>query len=345
MGQSRDQDLKNKPDISEPYERVAVIGGGAWGTALALVAARAGRNVTLWSREPEVTNSIRTMSENVMFLPGVPLPTNIVATANIMEVASAEAVLIAAPAQHLRAVATEVAGAVAPETPLVLCAKGIERGSGKLLTEVLREAAPQVEPAILSGPSFARDVAHDLPTAVTIAAKKDIAFRLVATLAHAGFRPYASEDLTGVALGGAAKNVYAIGCGIVSGMGLGENARAALLTRSFAELCRLGVALGARNETLMGLSGLGDLVLTATSLSSRNFSFGFNLGEGKALTELAAPGHPLAEGVETAAALVARGLRHTIELPVAEAIADILTGKLSLADAFPRLMARPLKAE
>jgi glycerol-3-phosphate dehydrogenase (NAD(P)+) len=322
-----------------------VIGAGAWGTALALVAARAGRNVTLWSRETEVTNSILATRENAIFLPGVPLPRNIVATANIMEVGSAETVLLAAPAQHARAIAADTARAIGTGVPLVLCAKGIERGSGKLLTEVLREAAPHAEPAILSGPSFARDVAHDLPTAVTIAAQKEVAFRLVATLGHASFRPYASEDLTGVALGGAAKNVYAIGCGIVAGMGLGENARAALLTRSFAELCRLGSALGARSETLMGLSGLGDLVLTATSLSSRNYSFGFKLGEGNAAAELAAPGHPLAEGVETAAALVARGLRHAIELPVAETIADILTGKLSLADAIPRLMARPLKAE
>ena len=262
-----------------------------------------------------------------------------------MEAASAQAVLLAAPAQHVRTVAADIARALAPKTPLVLCAKGVERGSGKLLTEVLGEAAPQAEPAILSGPSFARDVARDLPTAITIAAKKDIAFRLVTTLGHAGFRPYASEDLTGVALGGAAKNVYAVGCGIVAGMGLGENARAALLTRSFAELCRLGTSLGARNETLMGLSGLGDLVLTATSLSSRNFSFGFKLGEGRTAAEMTAPGHPLAEGVETAAALVARGSRHGIELPVAEAIADILAGKLTLADAIPRLMARPLKAE
>ena len=239
-----------------------------------------------------------------------------------------------------------LARAIAPDTPLVLCAKGIERGSGKLLTEVLRRSRAASGARDPFRPVFrTRRRAAIFRRRVTIAAKKDIAFRLAATLGHAGFRPYASEDLTGVALGGAAKNVYAIGCGIVAGMGLGENARAALLTRSFAELCRLGAALGARNETLMGLSGLGDLVLTATSLSSRNFSFGFKLGEGHATAELTAPGHPLAEGVETAAALVARGARHAIELPVAHAIADILTGKLSLADAIPRLMARPLKAE
>jgi len=337
--------MTKKASVPETYDSIAVIGAGAWGTALALVAARAGRNVMLWSREPEVTHSILATRENAFFLPGVPLPDNIVATANIMEAVRADALLLVAPAQHIRAVSAEIGCTIAPGTPLALCAKGIERGTGKLLTEVLAESAPTVEPAILSGPSFARDVARDLPTAVTIAARKDIAFRLAATLGHAGFRPYASEDLTGVTLGGAAKNVYAIGCGVVAGMGLGESARAALLTRGFAELCRLGAALGARHETLMGLSGLGDLVLTATSLSSRNYSFGLSLGEGRAKAELTSPGHPLAEGVETAAALVARGRQHGIELPVAEAIADILAGKLTLADAIPRLMARPLKAE
>jgi glycerol-3-phosphate dehydrogenase (NAD(P)+) len=292
-----------------------------------------------------VADSILKSGENTLYLPGVALPATIVATVALEAAARADALLLAGPAQHIRAVASALAPLMAARTPLVLCAKGIERGSGKLLTEVVAESAPDAETAILSGPSFARDVARDLPTALTIAAQREVAFRLVVTLGHAGFRPYASEDLTGVALGGAAKNVYAIGCGIVAGMGLGENARAALLTRSFAELCRLGAAMGAKSETLMGLSGLGDLVLTATSLSSRNFSFGFQLGEGRARGELLSPGHPLAEGVETAAALVARAKGHTIELPVAEAIADILGGTLSLNDALPRLMARPLKAE
>jgi glycerol-3-phosphate dehydrogenase (NAD(P)+) len=301
--------------------------------------------VTLWSREAEVADSIRTSGQNALFLPGVALPAAIAATTELEAAARADALLLAAPAQHIRAVAASLAPLMAAHTPLVLCAKGIERGSGKLLTEVVAESAPDAETAILSGPSFARDVARDLPTALTIAARREIAFRLVVTLGHAGFRPYASEDLAGVALGGAAKNVYAIGCGIVAGMGLGENARSALLTRSFAELCRLGLAMGAKSETLMGLSGLGDLVLTATSLSSRNYSFGFQLGEGRARAELLSPGHPLAEGVETAGALVARAKGHAIELPVAEAIADILGGTLSLNDALPRLMARPLKAE
>lgn len=337
--------MKNKKDISTPYEHVAVVGAGAWGTALALVAARAGRRVTLWSREPEVAHAVQTTGENALFLPGVPLPPAIVATVDIKMASHADAILLAAPAQHLRSVAQALAPAIPHATPFALCAKGIERGSGKLLTEVLAEALPQAEPAVVSGPSFAREVASDQPTALTIAAKKDIAFRLCVTLGHAAFRPYASEDVIGVALGGAAKNVYAIGCGIVCGMGLGENARAALLTRSFAELTRLGLALGAKRETLMGLSGLGDLVLTATSRSSRNYDFGFRLGERRAREELLAPGHPLAEGIDTAAALVARAKRHAIELPVAEAIADILNGTLSLGEALPRLMARPLKEE
>ncbi len=337
--------MKDNLSHSKPYERLAVVGAGAWGTALALVAARAGRRVILWSREPEVADSIRRTGENALFLPGVPLPATITPTADIAEAGAAEAILMAAPAQHVRVTIGLLAGRVSAGTPLVLCAKGVEKGTGKLLSEVLVEAAPDAAPAILSGPSFANEVARDLPTAVTIAARADIAFRLVMTLGHATFRPYASEDLTGAALGGAAKNVYAIGCGIVSGMGLGENARAGLLTRSFAELCRLGLAMGAKNETLMGLSGLGDLVLTATSLSSRNFRFGFELGKGQSRTELLTPGHPLAEGIETAAALVSRAQRQAIELPVAETIADILTGRLGLADAIPRLMARPLKAE
>jgi len=228
---------------------------------------------------------------------------------------------------------------------VVICAKGIEQGSGKLVTEVAAEALPQTPLAILSGPSFARDVARGLPTAVTIAAEGDLAAKLQAALGGPSFRPYASDDLTGVALGGAAKNVYAIACGVVEGMGLGENARAALLARSFAELARLGEALGARRETLMGLSGLGDLVLTATSRSSRNFSVGIELGQGKSVADLSGPGRPLAEGVTTAPALVARARTAGVELPIAEAMADLLSGALPLGEAMLRLMRRPLTSE
>ncbi|HVZ90199.1 MAG TPA: NAD(P)H-dependent glycerol-3-phosphate dehydrogenase [Rhizomicrobium sp.] len=330
---------------SGPYPSVGVIGAGAWGTALAAAAAQAGRRVRLWAREPEVVEQIGRHAENRLFLPGVTLPKEIVATSRLAEAAQAEALLIVVPAQHLRESLELLLPHVARGAPLALCAKGVERGSGKLLTEVLSEAAPGSEPAILSGPSFAKDVARGLPTAVTVAARMQIALRLQASLGHATFRPYASDDLTGVALGGAAKNVYAIASGIVDGMGLGESARAALIARSFAELTRLGQALGAKAETLMGLSGLGDLVLTATSASSRNFSFGRALGEGRTLAELESPGHPLAEGVETAPALVRRARAEGVELPIAEAVAAVLEGALPLSDAVLRLMSRPLKPE
>jgi len=328
------------------YDTIGVIGAGAWGTSLALTAARAGRNVRLWAREPDVVETVREAGENSLFLPGIALPQNITATGDLTEaVAGAGALLIVCPAQHLRSTLVAVAGVAAKGTPLVVCAKGIERGSGKLVTEVLREAADGFEPAILSGPSFARDSALGLPTAVTIAAHMEIAEKLQASLSHSTFRPYASDDLIGVALGGAAKNVYAIACGIVEGMGLGESARAALLARSFAELTRLGIALGARLETLIGLSCFGDLVLTATSPTSRNFHFGQEIGRGKTIAELRAPGQPLAEGVETAPALITRAQAERIELPVAETMASVLDGSLPLDGAIIRLMSRPLKSE
>ncbi|HSZ75702.1 MAG TPA: NAD(P)H-dependent glycerol-3-phosphate dehydrogenase [Rhizomicrobium sp.] len=327
------------------YRPIGVVGAGAWGTALALVAARAGRNVTLWAREPEVLDSIRQSRQNVRFLPGVELPSNIAVTADLADTAKADALLIVVPAQHLRAMLKALKPHLVAGTPLVLCAKGIERESGKLLTEVLSEEISEAEPAILSGPSFARDVAAGLPTAVTVAATPLIAGRLQMALAQGAFRPYASDDVTGVALGGASKNVYAIGSGIVAGLNLGESARAAFLARAFAELCRLGEAMGAKRETLMGLSGLGDLVLTATSEGSRNYAFGLALGQNQSRETLFASDRPLAEGVETAPALIARAKAHKIELPIAQTITAILDGSLGVTEALPRLMARPLTSE
>lgn len=329
-----------------PYGRIGVVGAGAWGTALAYVAAASGREVLLWAREPDVVQAIETKGENTVFLPGPKLPDAIRPTSDLAGTCGADAVLLVAPAQHLRESLASIAACLSPGTPVVICAKGIETGSGKLLTEVLAETAPAAEPAMLSGPSFARDVARGLPTVVAIAAKHDVAVRLQVTLGEApGFRPYVSEDLTGVALGGAAKNVYAIACGMVEGAGFGESARAGLLARGFAELLRLGAAMGVRPETLMGLSGLGDLVLTATSRSSRNFALGAHIGEGIGVHELLAAGQPLAEGAATAPALIARGARHGIELPVAEAVADVLAGKLDVGQAAERLLSRPFKAE
>ena len=328
-----------------PYSRIAVLGGGAWGTALAVAAVNAGRDTILWAREEDVVAGIAKSHENERFLPGMTLPKSLAVTGALVEVVRADALLLAPPAQVLGHFALRLAPMIAPGTPLVICAKGIERDTGRLVNEVVMEAIPEAAVAILSGPSFARDVAKGLPTAVTIAAEGDVAERLQLSLSSLAFRPYASDDIVGVALGGAAKNVYAIACGVVEGLGLGENARAALLARSFAELARLGEALGAKRETLMGLSGLGDLVLTATSKSSRNFSFGIELGQGKSVAELNVPGHPLAEGVATAPALVKRARTEGIELPIAEAMADLLSGTLPLGEALMRLMSRRLKSE
>src|SRR6201996_5472880 len=326
------------------FSHIAVLGAGAWGTALALAARTAGRTVTLWVREDDVLADIRAGREN-RFLPGVAMPKDLNVTGDLAEATKADALLLVVPAQVLHGFAEGLKPHLAKDQPVVICAKGIEQGSGKLVTEVAAQCLPGTPLAILSGPSFARDVARGLPTALTIAAKGDLAAKLQAALGSPAFRPYASDDIIGVALGGAAKNVYAIACGVVEGMGLGENARAALLARSFAELARLGESLGARRETLMGLSGLGDLVLTATSPSSRNFSFGMELGRGKTMTELSAPGRPLAEGVTTAPALAARAHAAGVEMPIAEAMSDLITGTLPLGEAMMRLMSRRLTTE
>jgi glycerol-3-phosphate dehydrogenase (NAD(P)+) len=326
------------------FSHIAVLGAGAWGTALALAALAAGRRTTLWVREEDVLADIGQGRGN-RFLPDVAIPAELSVTGDLAQACKADVLLLAVPAQVLHAFADGLKAHLRPGQPLVICAKGIEKDSGKLVTEVAAQSLPDAALAILSGPSFARDVARGLPTAVTIAAKGDLAPRLQASLGSAAFRPYASDDLTGVALGGAAKNVYAIACGVVEGMGLGENARAALLARSFAELSRLGEQLGAKRETLMGLSGLGDLVLTATSPSSRNFSFGIELGKGGGAASLSEAGRPLAEGVATAPALVKRAHDTGVELPIAEAMADLLDGTLPLGEAVLRLMSRKLTVE
>jgi len=321
-----------------PLSHIAVLGAGAWGTALALAAHRAGRKTTLWVREDDVLACLKAGMEN-RFLPGMKFPADLAVTGDLKEACQAEALLLVVPAQVLHAFAEGLRPHLKTGQPVVICAKGIEKNSGKLVTEVAAEALPDAALAILSGPSFARDVAIGLPTAVTIAAQNSLVERLQAGLGSATFRPYASDDLAGVALGGAAKNVYAIACGVVEGMKLGENARAALLARSFAELSRFGEALGAKRETLMGLSGLGDLVLTATSKSSRNFSYGVALGAGME------PGAALAEGVETAPALVQRARAAGVELPIAEAVADLVTGALSPGEAVLRLLSRKVTVE
>ncbi|MGY8678959.1 NAD(P)H-dependent glycerol-3-phosphate dehydrogenase [Bradyrhizobium sp. UFLA05-153] len=321
-------------------QSVAVIGAGAWGTALATVAARAGRTVTLCARNSEHAGRIASSRENPR-LPGVKLAPDIVVTSELALAARADILLIVTPAQHLRGAVNTLAPHLTKPTPVIACAKGIEHGTHKFMTDVIAEAAPLALPAILSGPSFADDVARGLPTAVTLAATDDqLASALVQALGSPTFRPYHSTDVRGVEIGGAAKNVLAIAVGIAVGRRLGASAQAALTTRGFAELARFGRALGARSETLAGLSGLGDLILSCSSPQSRNFALGLALGRGET-----PPAGKLAEGEFTAPVLIELASSQNIEMPVSEAVAAILSGKSTIDAAISGLLTRPFKAE
>lgn len=324
-------------------QRIAVLGGGAWGTALALTCARAGRNVTLWEYEPGNAASLEKKRES-RFLPGVRIDNEIKVTRDLGDTANSDAILLVVPAQAVRSVVTSLASLVAKHTPLIACAKGIEHGTHKFMTEIIAECAPVAVPAILSGPSFAADVARGMPTAVTVAASDGkIALDLAHALSAGTFRPYHSTDVRGVELGGATKNVLAIAAGIVTGKGLGASASAALTTRGFAELVRFGKACGARTETMMGLSGLGDLILTCGTPQSRNFSCGVALGKGEK-PDTAAHGK-LAEGIFTAPVLLEMAREKNVEMPISVAVAAVLSGKLSVDEAIESLLTRPLKSE
>src|SRR5690348_9457817 len=327
-------------------ERIGIVGGGAWGTALALTAQRAGRRVTLWAREAEVVAAINRDHVNSLFLPGVPLDPAIRATAELGDAAAADALLLVAPAQHLRAVASGLARHVAAKTPVVICTKGIEEKSGALMSEIAAASLPGAAIAVLSGPTFAGEVARGLPTAVTLATE-DAALgqRLIAALGTRSFRPYLSDDTLGAEIGGAVKNVLAIACGIVEGRKFGDNARAALITRGLAEMVRLALAKGGRAETLMGLSGLGDLVLTCTGAQSRNYSLGVALGEGRALAAILAERRSVAEGVTSAAATMALAQRLKVDMPITGAVDAILHRGAAIDEAIAALLARPFKSE
>lgn len=319
---------------------VAVIGAGAWGTALAAAAARAGRDVTLYARNADAVAQM-TSSRSNSRLPGVRVDERISVTGDIAAAAQAEIVLIATPAQHLRAAVSALAPHLKKAAPVIATAKGIERGTHKFMTEVIAEAAPDATPAILSGPSFADDVARGLPTAVTLAAKDEkLAAALVQALGSATFRPYHTTDIRGVEIGGAAKNVLAIAAGIVEGRRLGASALAALTTRGFSELARLGRACGARSETLAGLSGLGDLILSCSSLQSRNFALGIALGRGEQPNR-----DKLAEGEFTAPVLIELAASQDVDMPVSNAVAAILGGRVTIDAAIEGLLTRPFKAE
>lgn len=323
--------------------KLGIVGGGAWGTALAQVASAGSRETLLWAFEPEVVEAINSRRENSAFLGGVALNPAIRATADLRDLAGCEAWLVVTPAQHMRAVLE-----LAPDCDktLVLCSKGIEEGSGQLLHSVARDACPRSQVAVLSGPTFAHEVAHGLPTAVTLAAEDaGLAERLRERIKQPTFRIYVSDDVAGAEIGGAVKNVLAIACGVVEGKRLGQNARAALVGRGFAEMTRLGLAFGAKRETLAGLSGLGDLVLTCSSTSSRNYSLGVGIGEGRSAAELLSDRRTVAEGAFTAPVLARLAKEKGIDMPIVDAVNALIAGRANVDEVLDGLLSRPPKAE
>ncbi|HEV2303564.1 MAG TPA: NAD(P)H-dependent glycerol-3-phosphate dehydrogenase [Stellaceae bacterium] len=327
--------------------RLAVIGGGAWGTALALVARRAGSDAVIWARDRDVAAAIAERHENPVYLPGIALDPAIAATADL-EAATrvAEAAVLAVPAQFLRGVLTRLTGAMPAGLPVLICAKGIEAGTGRAMSEVVAELLPGSPMGVLSGPSFALEVAQGLPTAVTIASgDAALARAFSGALGSPRFRPYLSGDPIGAEIGGAVKNVLAIACGIILGRGLGDNARAALITRGLAEMIRLGLAKGGRAETFSGLSGLGDLVLTCSALKSRNHALGHALGRGESLQSILAGRRSVVEGVATSAAVVALAGRLGVEMPISEAVAAVIHKGVAIEAMTDRLLRRPYRSE
>ena len=327
-------------------ERIGILGAGAWGTALAAAVTTAGRQALLWTRNAELAQEINEQHSNSVYLPRVTLEPSIRATAESSELKDSDAVLLVVPAQHLRGIASDLDPVLSQDTPLVLCCKGIERNSGKLMTEVAAEALPGRPLAVLSGPTFAAEVASGLPTAVTLASDDpELAAALAESLGNRSFRPYLSNDPIGAEIGGAVKNVIAIACGIVQGRALGENARAALITRGLAEIVRLGLAKGGRPETLMGLSGFGDLTLTCTAVQSRNYALGLALGEGADFGDLMSVRLTVAEGVESAAAVTTLAKTLGIEMPISKAVNAILHQGADIDAVIGSLLARPFTTE
>jgi glycerol-3-phosphate dehydrogenase (NAD(P)+) len=323
--------------------KLGIIGGGAWGTALAQVAASGGRETLIWALEEEVVTAVNASHENPAYLAGVPLSPAIRATGNLAELDGCDAWLVVTPAQHMRTVLEQ---APDHDKPLVLCAKGIEEKSGELLHDVARQVCPKAPIAVLSGPTFAHEVAKGLPTAVTLAAEDPLlAERLRERIGLPTFRVYLSDDVAGAEIGGAVKNVLAIACGVVEGKGLGQNARAALIGRGFAEMTRFGLAFGARRETLAGLSGLGDLVLTCSSTSSRNYSLGKGIGEGRPAAELLADCKTVAEGAFTAPVLARLAAEKGIEMPIVDAVGALIGGRATVDEVLGALLSRPPRAE
>ncbi len=328
------------------FDKIGILGGGAWGTALAAAATQAGRDTMLWAREPEVAKSINDWQENTMFLPGVKLDPKLKATSMLSELADRDAILLVTPAQHTRQMASELVKHLGPDVPLVICSKGIEVSTGKLLSGVLEEVAPTHPICVLSGPTFAAEVAQGLPCAVTLAATDSVIGNgLVDALGLPTFRPYLSEDIVGAQIGGAIKNVLAIATGVAAGLGTGENARAAVITRGLAEVVRFGAVYGARRETMMGLSGLGDLILTCSSTQSRNMSLGKAIGEGKSLADIMAERNSVAEGAHTVDIVYKIAEDKNLDMPITKAVYRILKEGKNARDVMETLLARPFVGE
>ncbi len=333
--------------MAQAFNHFGIIGGGAWGTALALALLRAGRDVRLWAFEPAVAESINRQHENKTYLPDIKLDPRLKATNNFADIAACDVWILVTPAQHTRAIAAELVKAAGEsKAPVIIAAKGIEQKTSALLSDVVTATMPQHPVAILSGPSFAAEVANGKPAALTLAIKDaGLGEQLLQAMATPTFRLYLTDDVVGAQIGGAVKNVLAVACGVIEGRDMGENARAALITRGMAELVRLGVAMGGRAETLMGLSGMGDLVLTCSSPQSRNMSLGMALGQGKALADILASRASVAEGVTSAAATLALAQKHKVEMPIVAAVDAVLNRKADIDVLIAGLLARPLKTE
>jgi glycerol-3-phosphate dehydrogenase (NAD(P)+) len=339
--------------LLRPLARIAIIGGGAWGTALAITAVRAGRRVTLWAREPEVVEAIRGERQNPIFLPGYDIPETVRAETDLaVAVIEVDAIILAVPSQFLRSMGDALRGTLSPGTPIIICAKGIERGSGLLLAAVVAEALPGHPLAVLSGPTFAAEVAAGMPTAITVASQdvatdpqNSLAAAVAVALGTPTFRPYVTDDVVGVEVGGAVKNVIAIASGIATGLGFGANTRAALITRGLAEIKQLSEALGGRSETVTGLSGMGDLTLTCSSEQSRNMRYGIGLAQGRSPAEIFGGRPVVVEGVENAQSVTDLARRLGLDMPICEAVRAVVAEGKPIAEAMADLLGRPFRAE
>jgi len=328
------------------YQKIGIVGGGAWGTALAAAVCKSGRDALLWAYETETVKDVNTDHVNRTYLPDVPLDPSIRATGDMVEIAAQDAILMVAPAQHTRKIASDLSGLLPEGRPVIMCSKGIEQKTASLMSQVLTETLPQAVPAILSGPSFASEVARGLPAALTLACEdEELGLELAQSIGHVAFRPYWSNDIIGAQIGGAIKNVLAIAAGIVHGRKLGDNAHAAIMTRGFSEMVRFGAVLGGRAETMAGLSGLGDLILTCGSPQSRNMSLGIALGEGKTLDEVLGARKSVSEGVYTASVVAKIAEENSLDLPICAAVHTVVSGSSSVDDAITDLLARPFGAE